>query len=214
MFRISSKLVNLSIEATPMYYQTVRWSPRNRKPLWLGTAKTKKFRVPVKPVIPDDEKEELKRLFNNYRTQIKSLRKFFYLKHSVTLMAQADTEQLKKDFDEDFLRCQKINNEWNEVIRKQREERLAKELKADIEFAKNRLAERIKKKEEVLAKAEEIVRREKEQSKYFVTPENIDRAIEEAINNPIDYNFAIDLNGDKIIGRENNPVEEKISFKN
>lgn len=51
--------------------QCVRWK---RKPQWLGTAKTKIFRVPVKPQIPIEEVLELRRLYNYYRTNMKSLR--------------------------------------------------------------------------------------------------------------------------------------------
>lgn len=50
--------------------QCVRWK---RKPIWLPTAKSKIFRVPERPVIPIEDYCELKRLFNNYRTIMKSL---------------------------------------------------------------------------------------------------------------------------------------------
>lgn len=54
-----------------VYTQCVRWK---RKPIWLPTAKTKVFRVPKRPVIPIEDSLELKRLYNNYRTYMTSLR--------------------------------------------------------------------------------------------------------------------------------------------
>lgn len=51
--------------------QSVRWK---RKPIWLPTAKSKVFRVPQRPVIPTEDKLELQRLHNNYRTLMKSLK--------------------------------------------------------------------------------------------------------------------------------------------
>lgn len=54
-----------------VYTQCVRWK---RKPIWLPTAKSKLFRVPKRPVVPIEEKLELQRLYNNYRTYMTSFR--------------------------------------------------------------------------------------------------------------------------------------------
>lgn len=51
--------------------QFVRWK---RKPIWLPTAKTKLFRVPKRPVLPEEEILELRRINNNYKTYMNSLR--------------------------------------------------------------------------------------------------------------------------------------------
>lgn len=40
-----------------------------------------------------------------------------------------------------------------------------------------------------------------ERSKTFITAENIDEAIERALANPVDYNFAIDVEGNRYVGR-------------
>jgi hypothetical protein len=47
-----------------------------------------------------------------------------------------------------------------------------------------------------------------EQASSFITRENIDQAIEEALANPVDYNFSIDLQGN--IHRGRLTVPEKI----
>jgi Mitochondrial ribosome subunit S26 len=55
---------------------SVRW----RKPFALGTAPTKVFRIPKKPVMPEDQEAEFMRLTKNYKTYMKSIRfqYFFY----------------------------------------------------------------------------------------------------------------------------------------
>ncbi|KAG5896267.1 hypothetical protein JTB14_033564 [Gonioctena quinquepunctata] len=180
-------------------YQTVRW----RKPLWMPTAKSKVFRVPTRPVIPEDEKIELMRLHNNYRTQINSLRKFFYHKHNIRFLASTDPEEQKRLFEEDFQSCTELNNEWNEKQRVLREEYFADRLQKELDFAKERIGLELIKAEENQEEIEEIVRREKGNAKYFISAENLDEAIENAIENPVDYNFALDSNGEQFCGRDN-----------
>jgi len=54
-----------------VYTQCIRWK---RKPIWLPTAKSKLFRVPKRPETPIEEQEEIKRLYNHYRTYMSSIR--------------------------------------------------------------------------------------------------------------------------------------------
>ena len=48
-----------------------------RKALGSPVAKSKLFRVPQKPQLPEDESREIRRLFNNYNTDMKSLRYYW-----------------------------------------------------------------------------------------------------------------------------------------
>lgn len=48
---------------------SVRWAT---KPRWVPIAKTKMFRIPRKRPDPPEKVEEVKRLFNNYRTAMKA----------------------------------------------------------------------------------------------------------------------------------------------
>lgn len=65
------------------------------------------------------------------------------------------------------------------------------------------------KEEQVYQLTEELVRKEKEASSSFITSENIDEAIEKALTETVDYNYAIDINGEKILGRETRPSQQK-----
>jgi hypothetical protein len=51
-----------------------------RKPLGSPMAKSKMFRIAPKKFIPADEKAEVKRLYDNYFHQMKSLRQLFKLR--------------------------------------------------------------------------------------------------------------------------------------
>ncbi|KAJ8920616.1 hypothetical protein NQ315_004755 [Exocentrus adspersus] len=178
--------------------QSVRW----RKPRWVPKAKSKIFRVPPRLVLPEDERIELMRLNANYKTQMKSIRKYLFDKYSNLNATEADPETQRKEFEEDFARCMEINNKWNDEQRVLREKRVAEELEAELDFARKAVELKTEKQIEQLETVEEIVRREKELSKSYILPENIDAAIEHALANPVDYNFAVNLNGEKVTGFE------------
>lgn len=189
---------------------TVRW---RRKPRWLPTARSKVFKVPQRPNKPQEEHEEIKRLYNNYRTHMKSIRRYLFYRYSTELESQSNTEQQQLETEEDFIRCSKINDEWNGRCKVEREKRLEELLKKDVLLAKEKIESIRMKKEEQLQMIEEIVRQEKEASATYITAENIDAAIEEALNKEVDYNFAIDLDGNRYEGRETEPNLAKDEVK-
>lgn len=215
MFRINSfKILNITKEVlnTDSYVinsQRIRW----RKPRWIPIAKSKIFKVPPRTVIPEDERIELMRLNNNYKTQIKSIRRYLNMKYYTGDAIDINLEEEEKRFEEDFARCMKINNKWNEEQRVQREKRVAEELEEALSFARNRKESELKKREEKHQLIEEIVRKEKEASKNYITLENIDAAIEHALANPVNYNFAVNLDGEKITDFEHEKkTEQKASI--
>ncbi|XP_076630175.1 mitochondrial ribosomal protein S26 [Colletes latitarsis] len=171
--------------------QCVRWK---KKPIWLPTAKTKIFRVPVKPVIPKEEYEELKCLSNYYRTYMKSLKSYFCKENRIVNIQNQQITQTKL-WNEDFLKCWEVNDEWNKQIALEREQRLAKER----EVRKNDILSRLAAKEERMlnlqAKVDEEIRIAKEEAKTFITRDNIDEAIEHALKTIVDPNAAIALDG-------------------
>ncbi|XP_067012915.1 small ribosomal subunit protein mS26 [Anabrus simplex] len=194
----------VTVIESPTYYQGVRW---RRKPRWVPVAKSKMFRVPERPKVPEEEMNELQRLNNNYNTQIKSIRAF--LKEQVqasymTVDTSLDKERLEA---EDFARCMKINDEWNAKIVKIREERLAKQAELTKEKVIQKIIQEEEKEKQTLEEIERIVREEKEKAKSYITADNIDEAIEKALNTEVDYNFAIDLDGNIYHGRLTKPSD-------
>lgn len=183
MFRLTANVRSLVVNEAINYtkYECVRHF-RRRKPIALGTAKSKLFRVPKRPCIPEDEKLELMRLFNNYRTTMKSLRYYFMVNHSAEFaQVSEDPEESRRVFLEDFEKCSAINAKWNEKQKELREKIISKQHEEDIEYALQRIELEKKKEEQKKIEIEEIVKREKEASKDFITPENIDEAIERAV---------------------------------
>uniref|UniRef100_A0A182SH54 Small ribosomal subunit protein mS26 n=1 Tax=Anopheles maculatus TaxID=74869 RepID=A0A182SH54_9DIPT len=192
-----------------LQYTTVRF---RRKPRWLGTAKSKLFRVPERKKQIEEEIEELKRLHNNYRTQMKAVRHFlrdeveaYKLVSRAGLVLQTP-EQEEAEWQEALRR----NEEWNQQTAAKREERLAAERAARKEYILERL---VLKEQREMDKQEQIeakVRVEKEHSKTFITRDNIDKAIELALVQPTSFNFALDRDGNlhraaDSAPKENNP---------
>lgn len=99
------------------------------------------------------------------------------------------------DEEADFQRRNAINDEWNFEISKIRDARVAKENADRREFILKRLELKKIREKKVLETIEEKVRREKENSATFITRDNIDQAIEQALANPVEYNFSVDLQG-------------------
>jgi len=186
-----------------IFTQCVRWK---RKPIWLPTAKSKMFRVPKKPVIPIEERVELLRLHNNYKTYMASFRT--YLKQiAKENEVQFDKTIIEQAEEEDFKRCSAINDEWNAEVAKIREIRLA-EMRED---RRNMIMQQLLKKEEQQKKRKEelneYVKKAKKESVTFITAENVDAAIEECLTNVVNHNRALDLEGNWYEGKYP-PVEE------
>ncbi|KAK9509269.1 hypothetical protein O3M35_006619 [Rhynocoris fuscipes] len=186
----------------PLYHQTVRW---RRKPRWLPTAKSKLFRVPERKKLPYEEEEELKRLFNHYRTEMKSIRSFFKAHINDTSSNVENYAIVLEDEVEEHKRCIEINEKWNAEVKMLREQTLAKEKDAELEEILKIIEENKIKAEKRQQEIEEIVRKEKERAKSYITAENIDEAIDKALENVVDYNFAIDLEGNYYHGRNTKP---------
>lgn len=103
--------------------------------------------------------------------------------------------------EEEFQRCLDENAAWNAKIASEREVRLAKEREAKVAYVQERLDAHKLIKEERLEQANKRIQYEIQQSKTFITHDNLDQAIEVALANPVDYNFAIDMAGNIYQGR-------------
>ncbi|XP_014205448.1 probable 28S ribosomal protein S26, mitochondrial [Copidosoma floridanum] len=175
-----------------VFTQSLRWK---RKPIWLPTAKTKVFRVPKRPKIPEDEFKEIQRLYNNYRTYLRSTLKYFKEINKQNEI-QLDPAVIEKAEQEDFEKCNQINDEWNKQIAADREIRLAKENEEKrLKIMLN--IERQKEKKKLLQEqADDKIKKLKILSSTIITRKNIDEAIENALENPINYNKAINIDGE------------------
>ncbi|XP_039300381.1 probable 28S ribosomal protein S26, mitochondrial [Nilaparvata lugens] len=174
-------------------YQCVRWS--RHKPRWLPVAKTKMYRIPARKEYPEEQTAELLTWFNNYRTQMKALHLYLAEKQKAQETGpEVIAERLRQE-ELKYVECMQINDEWNASVARSREARLAREAEERRQKIAADIAERERARMEKIRGIEVAVRREKELSKTFITRENIDEAIEKALNERVDFNFCIDLKG-------------------
>lgn len=96
---------------------------------------------------------------------------------------------------EDYEKCMKLNDEWNEKVKVSREKRHKELMDKRIEYALIKMKEKEEKKLNVMKNIEEQVKKMKIEAKTFITADNIDQAIEEALQNVVSYNSVIDLQG-------------------
>uniref|UniRef100_A0A8D9AYY5 Small ribosomal subunit protein mS26 n=1 Tax=Cacopsylla melanoneura TaxID=428564 RepID=A0A8D9AYY5_9HEMI len=196
----------LSASSLPFTHISVRY----RKPIWLPTAPSKKFKIPPRTVLPDNEKRELDRLTKNYKTYNKAILAYhgeINARQSVTDPGVIEAQ--RRAVEEDWEHSNNLNAEWNAEVAAEREQRLAieKEEKV-IQIVAEKEAKKQKESED-LERAEQAVQAEIENSKTFITRDNIDQYIEQALSSHIDYNFAIDKEGNVYQGKKANPRNSK-----
>ncbi|XP_026805368.1 probable 28S ribosomal protein S26, mitochondrial [Rhopalosiphum maidis] len=182
--------------------QPVRYT---RKPRWLPKAPSKMFRVPIRPQISTDEKNELFQLFTNYRTTMKSIQKQLEYELETSYTGQEVLQEIVNKEELLWAKCMDINDNWNAEVALEREQRLANERETRREEILAQLIEKEEEKKKKLEAIEEIIRLEKEKSKTYITIDNIDEAIEKALDNVVDHKYALDLAGNIIKG--NSPHE-------
>ncbi|CAD0204964.1 unnamed protein product [Chrysodeixis includens] len=176
----------------------------HRKPRWLPVAKSKIYRIPKRPVISEEERLELLRLHNNYKTQMRSIKRFYHeeMIKEKSSRESASSEMSQRIEAEEWARCVELNEKWNAQVALDRQERRKLEMAEQDEYALKRMERADVLQKERIAKASEEIRRQKELSPTFITPETLEAAIDHAIANPTDYNFAIDLKGNRYEGRD------------
>ncbi|KAI1883786.1 hypothetical protein AGOR_G00235160 [Albula goreensis] len=171
---------------------------RGRKTRADPKAKSKTGRLKVPPPVDPVEMVVLKERFTHYDLIIRALR--FEFKEEVMRGRYEQevgslAEERAKQEAEEHRALMAWNDAENLRLRKLREERVMKQL----EEAELKRAERIFQKEKeiesfLMEKEQEILQLQ-EEAKTFITLENLDQRIEEALDNPKSYNFAIDKEG-------------------
>nr|XP_045616438.1 probable 28S ribosomal protein S26, mitochondrial [Procambarus clarkii] len=184
--------------------QTVRW----RKPRWLPPAKSKMFKVPPRVTVPEEEEIEMKRLYNIYRTQVKAVRYcsaylFIYLFCNLFILITFLKQSAEEEAEHQYL--MEYNHQENLRVAALREERVKMEFEADlarIEVSREKLAKKTLEAEE---EALRIITETQELVKTFIKQEDLEKAIETALANPVDYNYAIDQEGHIFRGSKTRP---------
>ncbi|NXW97687.1 RT26 protein, partial [Larus smithsonianus] len=176
------------------------WGPRlvparGRKTRHDPPAKSKASRVKVPPPVDPEELLVVTERYRQHRLVLGALRAEFRAevlqKKREALLSGEDSAELM----EEHRRLMAWNEAENARQRARREERIRKEeeerKRQKLQAAENRA--RIM--EAFLKEKEKEVLQLQEEAKTFITPENLDARIEECLDNPRNYNFAIDKDG-------------------
>lgn len=150
----------LSKPFIPLLAQT---AGAHRKPRWLPVAKSKIYRIPKRPEVSEEERLELLRLNNNYNTQMRAIKKFYYtemVKEKLTTESASSEMSIKLEA-EDWERCVQLNDEWNKQVASERKERRKVEVQSLEEYALQRMIKKDQEMKQIIEKASDAVKREK-----------------------------------------------------
>ncbi|XP_031444025.1 28S ribosomal protein S26, mitochondrial-like [Phasianus colchicus] len=176
------------------------WSPwlvpcRGRKSRHDPPAKSKASRLKVPPPVDPAELCVVTERYRQHRLVLGALRSIFrsevvQRKHE----AQKDAEDSAAVLEEHRL-LMAWNDAENARQRARREERIRKEKEEQKMQKLQAMENKAKVMEAFLKEKEKEVLQLQEEAKTFITPENLEARIEECLDNPRNYNFAIDKEG-------------------
>ncbi|XP_023342829.1 probable 28S ribosomal protein S26, mitochondrial [Eurytemora carolleeae] len=174
----------------------------HKKPRWIPMARSKMFKEPPVFLIPQTEIKQEEFLNLEYNRRMNALIKYLdedYQKFSDTGEAGRIEAELEM---KEHVKLLQENDEENRRIAELRRLRLEQEqieIKQQIEQELSQAEH-----EEMLRleKAEEIVTKEADLINRRIMPERLEEAILEALDSPVDHEFAIDIHGHIYRGRE------------
>lgn len=192
----------LEVPDKSSFLRLVRW----RKRRWAPVNQSKIFFVPERKPRNEDELKELKTAYDQYHTRIKAIRT--YLMHD--LAKESHEKQDKSHVVEEarvFAELMEENKRWNQDTARIREARQAMETASRQEELMQTLIDLEEEQRRQKLSADTVVRDEKELAKTFIDVDRLDEEIEKALNVRINYNFAIDLEGNKYIEMSDGSIE-------
>ncbi|KAK6639723.1 hypothetical protein RUM43_007998 [Polyplax serrata] len=177
----------------------------SRRPFWLGLAKSKMFIVKEKKKYPVDEENELQRLTETHSIIVDSIMHFLRNENSIdaqnndhTNLAVIEQKLLEQKIEESFIQ----NDLFNRVSASMRDKRLQEDLQKQEEDISLFLVNKAEQTAEFIKKVDDMVKREKVKSLSYITEENLEEAVDNCLKNVVNYNYAIDINGNKYPGSE------------
>ncbi|NP_001035002.2 28S ribosomal protein S26, mitochondrial [Gallus gallus] len=183
------------------FYEAIpAWSPwlvpsRGRKSRYDPPAKSKASRLKVPPPVDPAELYVVTERYRQHRLVLSALRSIF---RSEVVQRKREAQRDAEDsaaLSEEHRLLMAWNDAENARQRARREERIRKE-EEERKMQKLQAAEnKAKLMEAFLKEKEKEVLQLQEEAKTFITPENLEARIEECLDNPRNYNFAIDKEG-------------------
>ncbi|KAM6960507.1 small ribosomal subunit protein mS26 [Aplochiton taeniatus] len=168
---------------------------RGRKSRTDPKAKSKEGRIKVPPPVDPVEMVVLRERFTEYDLIMRALRLEFkeeMLRKKYEEETGSLAEERAKQEAEEHRSLMALNNAENLRMLKIREQRVQKELEAAVLRKGEMLLQREQDMIDLVKEKEREILQLQEDAKNFITLENLDQRIEEALDNPTNYNFAID----------------------
>ncbi|KAF7710561.1 28S ribosomal protein S26, mitochondrial [Silurus meridionalis] len=173
-------------------------SVRGRKSRSDPKAKSKAGRIKTPPPVDPVEMVVLKERFTEYNLIMRALRLQFkeeMLRKRYEEETGSLAEERAKQETEEHRSLMAWNDAENLRLRKIRELRVQKETEAAEQKSKEAAILHQQELENYIKEKEKEILRLQEEAKNFITLENLDQRIEEALDNPKNYNFAINKEG-------------------
>lgn len=173
-------------------------SVRGRKSRTDPVAKSKEGRIKTPPPVDPVEMVVLRERYSEYNLIMTALRMDF-TEEVLRKKYEAETgslvaERARKEIEE-HRALMAWNKEENERMLQLRLQRVQKEKEEAERKALEAALKREQKQQEFIKIKEEEVMQLQEDAKHFITLENLDQRIDEALDNPKNYNFAINKSG-------------------
>lgn len=171
---------------------------RGRKSRTDPKAKSKAGRIKTPPPVDPVEMVVLKERFTEYNLIMRALRMEFkeeMLRKRYEEETGSLAEERAKQESEEHRSLMAWNDAENLRLRKIRELRVQKEAEAAEQRRREEALLRQQEFERYIQEKEMEILQLQEEAKNFITLENLDQRIEEALDNPKNYNFAINKAG-------------------
>lgn len=171
---------------------------RGRKSRNDPKAKSKEGRIKVPPPVDPAEMVVLKERFTEYDLIMRALRMQFkeeMLRKRYEAEVGSEAEERAKQDAEEHRALMAWNDAENLRMLKIREQRIQQELEVAALKKTEEAILREQSMQEFIKEKEQEILQLQEDAKNFITLENLDQRIEEALDNPKNYNFAIDKEG-------------------
>lgn len=170
-----------------------------RKPIWMPTAPSKLFRIPEHTFYSPEEIIEIKKLDAAYKAQLQSISEFMRIEFFIPAEQSGGlpNEFIEREKEEDE-KIYRENERKNQEIAKQKEEFMANQFRSLEEQV---LDEKLSREDFLMRKGmelDEYIKAQKADPLSVVTPDNIEIAIDRAMDNPVDFEYCIDRRGRRI----------------
>lgn len=171
---------------------------RGRKSRTDPVAKSKEGRIKVPPPVDPVEMVVLKERYSEYQMIMRALRLEFkeeVLRKKYEEETGSLAEERARQEAEEHRALMAWNNQENLRLLKLRIQRIQAEKEEAERKQEEAAVKREREQQEFIREKEREILQLQEDAKNFITMENLDQRIEEALDNPKNYNFAIDKEG-------------------